>query len=139
MRIATMDICVLIAAMAVTGCSKKSSTRKSPPPALQSGDGAPIDPRQPILEQALSGETRIGQTVATLGDPTVPGFWLRTPLVGEEGKGRVVNDKTGASVQVDLVPMGGERGAGSQLSLASMRLLGGSLTDLPEVTVFQNN
>lgn len=136
MRIAKAGLIVLIAAVAMAGCTKRSSSRKSPPPTAAE---AAVDPRKPILEQPLAGESRLGETVATLGDPTQPGFWLRTPLVAAETKGRVVNDKTGASVQVDLLPMGEERGAGSLLSLASMRLLGGSLTDLPELTVFALN
>ncbi|MFT3689166.1 hypothetical protein [Paenirhodobacter sp.] len=136
MKIAKAGLIVLIAAVAVSGCMKRSKSRDGAPPTIV---GATVDPTKPLLEQPLAGESRLGETVATLGDPTQPGFWLRTPLVSKETKGRVVNDKTGASVQVDLLPTGGEQGVGSMLSLASMRLLGGSLTDLPELTVFALN
>ena len=84
---------------------------------------------------APTGEgTRIGTTVASLGDPTEAGFWLRTPLVSAPAKGRVTVG--GASVAVDLIPLDGAPGAGSQISLSAMRMLGLTLTDLPELTVY---
>ena len=87
---------------------------------------------------APAAEQKLGTTVASLGDPTDPGFWIKTPLVSAAAKGRVEDPATGKSVQVELIPSGGAAGAGSQMSLPAMRLLGVSLTDLPEVVVFQS-
>ncbi|MGB7317828.1 MAG: hypothetical protein WBC85_07660 [Planktotalea sp.] len=82
------------------------------------------------------GEKRLGLTVASLGDPTQAGFWIKTPLVSEQGKGRVVYPGTGKSVQVDLFPIEGADTAGSRLSLAAFRIIEAPLTELPEVEVF---
>ena len=81
-------------------------------------------------------EKRLGLTVASLGDPTQAGFWIKTPLVSAPGKGRVVYPGSGKSVQVDLIPIEGENTAGSRLSLAAFRLIEAPLTELPEVEVF---
>lgn len=76
----------------------------------------------------------LGTTVATLGDPTEQGFWLRTPLVKAETQGSV-KTTGGAVVQVKLIPIEGEASAGSRISLAAMRALNLSLTDLATLTV----
>jgi hypothetical protein len=44
----------------------------------------------------------------------------------------------GESVEVDLIPIPGEVGAGSRMSLAAFQALGASITGLPEVEVFRN-
>lgn len=82
------------------------------------------------------GETSLGDTVASLGDPAAPGFWLETPLVSAPAKGRVLNPATGKSAQVDLIPIDGPKTAGSRISLAAMRLIEAPLTDLPTLKVF---
>ncbi|MEL7256894.1 MAG: hypothetical protein AAFN80_03505 [Pseudomonadota bacterium] len=82
------------------------------------------------------GEKRLGSTIAALGDVAEPGLWIKTPLVDAPAKGRVLHAPTGSSVAVDLIPLEAEAGAGSQLSLAAMRLLQVGLTDLPEVEVY---
>lgn len=83
-----------------------------------------------------SAETQeLGVTIASLGPPTEPGIWLKTPLVDELSPGRIVfNDK---SINVELRPSGGAPGSGSQISLAAMRLIEAPLTGLPEITVFR--
>ncbi|GGG61251.1 hypothetical protein GCM10011415_04150 [Salipiger pallidus] len=81
-----------------------------------------------------AGERSLGTTVASLGDPSRSGFWLETPLVTAEGKGRVVYN--GKSAQVDLIPIAGPATGGSRLSLAAMRLIEAPLTDLPTVEVY---
>ena len=78
----------------------------------------------------------LGTTIATLGDPTEQGFWLKTPLVTSERAGRVVYGANGKAAQVELRPSGGERGSGSQISLAAMRVLEAPLTELIELQVF---
>lgn len=77
-----------------------------------------------------------GTTIASLGLLEREGFWLRTSLVKSEAKGRVVVEKSGASVNVMLLPSGAEAGSGSQLSIAAMQVLAIPITDLVQVRVF---
>ncbi len=73
-------------------------------------------------------------TVASLGDPSVPGLWLETPLVSQSGLGRV-RTANGASIVVTLKPIAGDASAGSRLSIEGMRALGVPLTELVELSV----
>jgi len=91
--------------------------------------GAPSNP-------ASDGQFR-GLTVASLGDATRPGLWIETPVVTEEGPGRVIAPD-GTVVALTLIPSGGDRGSGSRLSLEAMQALGIPLTDLPTVTVISD-
>jgi len=79
--------------------------------------------------------TRLGETVASLGNPADPGFWLETPLVSQIRQGRVVA-ANGASATLELRPITGPAGAGSRISLPALRLLGLDLTGLHSLTVF---
>ena len=81
---------------------------------------------------------QLGSTIATLGDPTEPGFWVKTPLVKSPMAGKVTYKANGKSVQVDLIPLDGAADGGSQISLAAMRLIEAPLTDLAELDVFAN-
>ncbi|GHE05012.1 hypothetical protein U879_02680 [Defluviimonas sp. 20V17] len=91
--------------------------------------------RQAALAAGPSGAMhRLGESVASLGDPARPGFWLRTPLVKAPRKGRVALG--GKSLKVDLLPGNGPGTSGSQLSLAAYRALGLNLTALPKITVY---
>jgi len=82
------------------------------------------------------GAHKLGTTIASLGNPAEPGFWIKTPLVRKAGKGRVEYPATGKSVVVDLIPIDGPNTAGSRVSLAALRLLEAPLTGLPELIVF---
>lgn len=75
----------------------------------------------------------LGTTLATLGPPTEPGIWLKTPLVTTLVMGRV--SYKGKDANVELRPSGGAAGAGSQISLAAMQTLGIPLTEIAEVSV----
>ncbi|MEL6121794.1 MAG: hypothetical protein AAFR49_19210 [Pseudomonadota bacterium] len=99
------------------------------------------DDRAAALEGATStgGETDLGTTIASLGDVTQTGFWLKTPLVSAPTKGRVQFTENGKAVAVDLIPLEGEPGSGSRISLAAMRLLEVDLTALADLQVFQVN
>ncbi|WP_299416626.1 hypothetical protein [uncultured Sulfitobacter sp.] len=77
----------------------------------------------------------LGTTVASLGSPTEPGFWLKTPLVKTETSGRVTNKANGKSSAVTLIPIDGPANGGSRLSLPAMRLIEASLTELTELDV----
>ena len=96
--------------------------------ALGAGNGAKI-----VDATAVSGAGKIlGSQIVSLGDPTEPGLWVKTDLVQAEQLGTVAI-VGGQPMQVTLRPL---EGAGSpQISLAALRLLGASLTALPEVIV----
>lgn len=87
-------------------------------------------------QQDTSGGRKLGVTIASLGSPTEPGFWLKTPLVSQTKPGRVVYPISAKSVQVTLQPIDGPASAGSRMSLAALRLLGAPLTGLLEVEVY---
>ncbi|MDQ2095400.1 hypothetical protein [Rhodalgimonas zhirmunskyi] len=79
---------------------------------------------------------KLGQTVASLGDPAKPGLWIETPLVSKASKGRVVYPVNGKAVELDLIPIEGPKTAGSRMSLAALRVIEAPLTDLPTVEVY---
>lgn len=79
---------------------------------------------------------RLGTTIATLGDPSLPGLWVRTPLVQEEGAGRIVDPVTGRSASVRMLPAAPGVGTGSQVSLGAMQMLGLGVTELPMVELY---
>lgn len=81
-----------------------------------------------------TGGTRLGETVATLGDAATPGFWVETPLVDSITAGRVVNAANGKSVEVELRPV---TGGSSRVSLAALRLLEAPLTELVTLEIFR--
>lgn len=81
-----------------------------------------------------SGSAFLGFTVASLGDATQPGLWMETPLVTEEQPGNVISE-SGQVVSLTLRPAGGDRTAGSRMSLQAFQALGIPLTELPTLTV----
>ena len=113
-----------------------------PPPSanartVEQFDTTTAEDRAAAVAAAPSGgERRLGTTIASLGSPTDPGIWFKTPLVSDVTQGRV--EYNGNSVNVELRPSGGAVGSGSQISLAAMRLIEAPLTGLPEVTVYAN-
>jgi hypothetical protein len=90
-----------------------------------------------VAAPAPAAEDRLGTTIGSLGSPTIPGIWMVTGLVTAPAMGRVEVAATGKSVTLELRPSGGAPGAGSQVSLAALRLLEVSLTDLPELIVYR--
>jgi hypothetical protein len=75
----------------------------------------------------------LGETVASLGNPSEPGLWLKTPLVKAQTLGRV--SYNGKSANVTLIPIEGPATAGSRMSLQAFQTLGAPLTDLVTVSV----
>lgn len=75
----------------------------------------------------------LGRTVASLGAPGEAGMWLKTPLVKAETPGRIAYE--GKTADVTLIPIAGEPGAGSRISLSAMQAIGAPLTGLPTVEV----
>ncbi|MEM7470808.1 MAG: D-galactarate dehydratase [Pseudomonadota bacterium] len=139
----------LFAACVLSGCASLQAPFIKPPfedttpvatptpaePVEIVGEGAaPVDPAAPV-EGAAASTGALGETIASLGDPTQPGFWLKTPLVQVQRPGRI-EGAGGAVVQVTLIPLGGEAGAGSEISLSAMRALNLSLTDLAPLQVY---
>ena len=109
-----------------------------PPPGAQTAaalDTTTADQRAAATAPPTFPTTVLGTTIVSLGSPTEPGLWLKTPLVKEEGRGRVTNRANGKSSLVTLIPIEGPETGGSRLSLAAMRLIEASLTDLTEVEV----
>lgn len=85
--------------------------------------------------QTTSGARPLGSTIASLGDATEPGFWLKTPLVDAQTPGVLRSKATGMTAQVTLLPIEGPATAGSRVSLSAMRLLEVPLTELVELEV----
>ena len=151
---------LLGAAVILTGCALPSQTpdpASMPAPMVVPKSDVPVPAAPPptarTVEQfdTTSAEERakvvkaaetpgqddaLGNTIASLGDPTQPGFWLKTPLVAVERPGRVEYAAAGTSVAVTLIPIDGPKTGGSRLSLPAMRLLDAPLTGLPEIAVF---
>ena len=117
-----------------------STTAGTKPPdnasTVEEFDTTTADQRTAALASQTAVTTKIGTTIASLGNPTDAGFWMQTPLVSVRTPGRVVYPVTGTSVAVDLIPIDGPATGGSRISLAAMRLLGAPLTGLPELIVY---
>lgn len=94
------------------------------------------DEKAAAAAPTAGGERKLGSTVASLGNPTEQGFWIKTPLVKAPGKGRLVDPASGKSVNVDLIPLAGPESGGSQVSLPALQMLGVPLTALPRLDVF---
>jgi hypothetical protein len=90
--------------------------------------------RDAAVVTTVAAEVALGATIASLGSPTEPGIWLKTPLVTVLSSGRAAYQ--GKTINIELRPSGGAVGSGSQISLAAMRLLNARLNGLPELTVF---
>jgi hypothetical protein len=115
----------------------------SPPPPRAARTPEQFDTTTPAERTAAAeapppaaAETRLGTTVASLGDPADPGFWAETPLVATPRPGRLEFPGTGKSVLVELRPSGGPAGSGTRVSLPALRVLGAPLTALPELVVY---
>ncbi|MBT8153682.1 hypothetical protein KMP13_07190 [Epibacterium ulvae] len=117
--------------------------RPSDPAPQVDASGAPLDATGGVVVQEepaaqtpsvpQQGAVGVGgSTVASLGDPGVPGLWLETPLVSQAGSGRV-RTANGSSLVLTLKPLDGA--GGSLLSIDAMRALGVPLTELVELSV----
>jgi hypothetical protein len=94
--------------------------------------------RQAAVAPPAAAAGSIGTTVASLGDPARPGFWMETPLVSNPTRGSVLYRATGRRLNLDLIPIDGPASGGSRMSLSAMRMLDAPLTGLPSVDVFTN-
>ena len=144
---------ILLSFLVLAACANGRLSLK-PPANVTVGEGAEASPPEDATteeefdtttaeERAAAtaapepaGERALGETVATLGSPTEPGFWLETPLVSAVTPGRVVAKANGKSVQLELRPIDGPATAGSRISLPALRLLEVGLAGLHELTVY---
>ncbi|MFX4297525.1 MULTISPECIES: hypothetical protein [Roseobacteraceae] len=155
---------ILICALFLTGCAQLPEFLQPRRDSAETGTGgaggetrpqsrpaavAPVTGARTVAEfDTVSAEDKaaasapapvggsLGITVASLGSPSEPGLWLKTPLVKSEQAGRVSYAGTGKSVAVTLIPIDGPATAGSRMSLSAFQTLGAPLTGLPEVEVF---
>lgn len=125
----------VVAARAITSAPAPRPSARATAAQL---DTTTTEQRTAAAKAPEAAETRLGSTVASLGNPTEGGFWIKTPLVKARGIGRLVNPATGKSAKVDLIPLDGPVGGGSQVSLPALQLLGVSLTDLPTLEVYKS-
>lgn len=121
-----------------TAALAPATTAPPPPPAARTVEA--LDTTTPEQRAAAVAPPKVpnknlGKTVVSLGSPTEPGLWMKTPLVKNEAQGRVTNPANGKSSLVTLLPLDGPATAGSRMSLPALRLIGASLTDLTEVQV----
>lgn len=110
-----------------------------PPPPTSARTVDQFDTTSAAERQAATrvsaGGAELGRTTATLGSPTEPGIWLKTPLVTEVTQGRIRYQSS--TINVELRPSGGSAGSGSQISLAAMRLIEAPLTGIIDLTVLR--
>lgn len=128
---------------ATTVTAAVAPTRTAPTPRANARSAADFnttsaEQRAEAARPATSTERKLGDTIASLGDPTQPGFWIKTPLVRAPGQGRIVNPENNRSAKVELIPLAGPVSGGSQVSLPALQLIGVDLTDLPSIAVYQN-
>jgi len=113
---------------------------------VEASEIEPLDPVEPdasaatatavpdaTLPPPVGSGSSLGTTVVSLGDPSIGGMWLKTPLVQTERAGQV--RYRGVVVALTLEPLDAEPGSGSQISVRAMQALGASLSDLVEVSV----
>lgn len=105
----------------------------APDPVAEGEDALVAETANTTIDETADARF-LGFTVASLGDATMPGLWIETPLVDEVTPGRVVAE-SGLVSTVTLRPSGGDRNAGSQMSLAAFQALQIPLVALPTVTV----
>ncbi len=138
---------VLIACLAaLTGCERVvSGVQGVLRPEVQAPQAEAPEPDTPLANTETpepeadtppADSATAGITIASLGDPAMPGMWLQTTRVAAETGGRIVAVASGASARVTLLPIPGAADAGGRLSLEAMRALGVPLTELVEVQVY---
>ncbi|MEW2911788.1 hypothetical protein [Leisingera sp. JC11] len=105
-------------------------------PVLQPAPGVDVAEAEPLAPASPSAPSFRGSatTVASLGDPSLPGMWMETPLVAAEQQA-LIRSSRNTQVVVTLKPIPGESSGGSRLSIGAMRALGLPLTELAEVQV----
>jgi hypothetical protein len=101
--------------------------------ALASGDLTDSLVAVPSTDPADAYQGR-ASTVASLGDPAIPGMWMQTDLVTRPQAARL-RSANGKEVMVTLKPAAAGSSGGGRLSIGAMRALGAPLSELVEVQV----
>lgn len=129
---------ILLTAVFLTACNLIPDGSGATDPVLSAPEAVETAPLEDVATSPdgdnVLAFTGTASTIAGLGDPTVPGLWMETPLVTAEQVARVRSAK-GAEVTLTLRPIAGEASAGSRLSIDAMRALGAPLTELVELKV----
>ena len=136
----------------LAACSKKQPAKlpivgSTEVGVLLKGTGSPTPPEKFDIttpqERSAARKTdssktsvELGETIASLGNPVETGFWLRTNLVNSITNGNLLDQASGKSVNVTLIP-DESSGTGGQISISALRFLGIPLTALPKLTVFK--
>ena len=112
-----------------------------PPPPASANTAAGFDTttaedRAEALAAPEEPVAALGTTLATLGNPAIPGIWIETGLVSELTPGRA-EAAGGQSINAELRPSGNAPGSGSEISLPAMQLLGLPLTAIAELTLYR--
>ncbi len=117
--------------------NQPSVTAPAPPPDARTVEDFDTTTRaeRTAATTSVAGGKLLGRTVASLGDPARPGFWIMTPLVSQESAGRLEFPEKGTRVDVTLLP---SQGGSARVSLAALRLLQAPLADESEIDVFIN-
>ncbi|WP_245999139.1 hypothetical protein [Paracoccus methylarcula] len=123
---------------AVTAVTRAPSPRPAARATPAQLDTTTAEQKAAAAKAPETSEVKLGTTVASLGNPTEGGFWIKTPLVKARGVGRIRNPENGKSAKVDLIPLDAPASGGSQVSLPALQLIGVSLTDLPVIEVFKS-
>ena len=130
-----LGLCACAPVAQIEDAPKAETTVAAPPPPANARTVDEFDTttqaQRATASAPATGGRSLGVTVASLGDPAKPGFWIETPLVEDEGAGRLVYPANGKSVEVELRP-----GPSSRVSLAALRVLEAPLTELSEIEVF---
>lgn len=131
------DLGLAVKPKPVAARAQSSSAAPPPPAAARSVEqfDTTTQAQRVAASQVTSGGKLLGTAVASLGDPSQPGFWIETSLVTAPGNGRIKSAATGESVEVDLIPL--SEGS-ARVSLAAWRLLDIPLTELATLEIFVN-
>jgi hypothetical protein len=142
MRIAPVILTLLTAAAVLSGCGKlvlAPQPHPTPDPVAQA-PAAPLNIHDPAPgADALwipdTGGALLGEGVASLGDVTRPGAWVRAGFLPEDGaEVEIEADTPHGTVRIRVSGVIGE--GPLQLSLAAYQALGLSPTALPTLRVF---
>lgn len=135
--VALLPFCLLAACGGLPFLRSADTPPPGPPDVVQEDPAETAD--LPADETGGKPADQVGagpqRTVASLGDPAQSGLWLKTPLVTSQRPGKIKVVASGAMADVTLIPLAGDAGAGSRLSLQAMQALGVSPADLVELEV----
>lgn len=130
-------VLILMVIPGLTACSMPVSApeiRPEPAPAVPTNVTDPVEGSDALWIPAIDGAL-LGEGVASLGDVTRPGAWVRAGFIPEDGADvEIEADTPHGTVRIRTSGLKAEGPV--QLSLAAYQALGLSPTTLPVVRVF---